>query len=546
VVAALREAARAALDQGAPEIAVSYLRRAVEEAEPDGVVLCELGGAEFAVGEDPAAAITHLRAGLGLTAEAERRAQWWLALSRATMSYIGVPEAVAVLEEALDDLRDLDPDRRLRLEVELTCLGITHAQTFERTVDRIDRLPDPPGETLAERLVLCNRAYRLGQLGVDAARTRELCRRAFAGGSLARIEGTDSSAVNQALYVLIFADGHEEARGVAELGLAEASARGSAWGFSAASVMRGMLHYFAGDMAASEADLRSALEHPGFPPFAAPALCNVLTQVLVERGDLDAAEAAIERCFPTELPPIVHMEPILFARARLRIARGQDVEALADLHEYGARSVRVGALNPWWPWRAEAALAHVRLGEHQRAQELAAEQLRIARAWGTPSAVGVALRAQALVAGGPRGIALMEEAERLLAGAPTRLEHARALVELGAMRRREGQRAAARPALREGLEAARRCGATALTKQAHEELVAAGARPRRLMFSGVEALTASERRVTALAAEGRSNREIAQALFVTVKTVENHLHRSYGKLGIESREQLPQALETAV
>jgi DNA-binding CsgD family transcriptional regulator len=63
-----------------------------------------------------------------------------------------------------------------------------------------------------------------------------------------------------------------------------------------------------------------------------------------------------------------------------------------------------------------------------------------------------------------------------------------------------------------------------------------------LEFSGVESLTASERRVAEMAAEGQSNREIAQALFVTVRTVENHLSRSYKKLDIGSREGLAQAL----
>jgi DNA-binding CsgD family transcriptional regulator len=431
------------------------------------------------------------------------------------------------------------------LEVELTCLGITHAESFERAAARIDRLPDLPGETLGERLVLCNRAYRLGQLGVDAARTRDLCRRAFAGGSLTRSEGTDSSAVNQALYVLIFADGLDDARGPIELALADASTRGSAWGFCAASMMRGLLNIFAGDVAACEADVRQALAIPGFPPFAAPAVGFVLALALIERGDLDGADAALAQagCGP-ELPPIVHMEPIIFARGRARAARGNDTGALADLLDYGARCARVGAHNPWFPWRAEAATAYARLGDRQRAQELAAEQLRMARAWGAASAIGVALRAQGLVTGGTEGIALLRAAERTLAGSPARLEHARTLVDLGATLRRNGQRTAARPALREGLDAARRCGATALVEGAHDELVAAGARPRRLMFSGVEALTASERRVATMAAQGRNNREIAQTLFVTVKTVENHLHRAYGKLGIDSRDRLPDALQT--
>src|SRR3712207_5054417 len=93
---------------------------------------------------------------------------------------------------------------------------------------------------------------------------------------------------------------------------------------------------------------------------------------------------------------------------------------------------------------------------------------------------------------------------------------------------------------------ARACQGTKLAERAHEELVAAGARPRRLQFSGRDSLTASERRVADLAASGMGNREIAQTLFVTIKTVENHLARAYSKLGINRRDQLPAALGQAL
>jgi DNA-binding CsgD family transcriptional regulator len=94
------------------------------------------------------------------------------------------------------------------------------------------------------------------------------------------------------------------------------------------------------------------------------------------------------------------------------------------------------------------------------------------------------------------------------------------------------------------LDRAERTGAGLLASQAREELLATGARPRRLVFSGAEALTASERRVAALASQGRTNREIAQSLFVTTKTVETHLARVFSKLGIRSRTEIPGHLNT--
>jgi DNA-binding CsgD family transcriptional regulator len=81
-----------------------------------------------------------------------------------------------------------------------------------------------------------------------------------------------------------------------------------------------------------------------------------------------------------------------------------------------------------------------------------------------------------------------------------------------------------------------------LAARAREELVTAGARPRRERLSGVEALTASERRVAQMAAAGMTNREIAQALFVTIKAVALHLTHVYEKLDITGRAQLPGAL----
>ena len=80
-----------------------------------------------------------------------------------------------------------------------------------------------------------------------------------------------------------------------------------------------------------------------------------------------------------------------------------------------------------------------------------------------------------------------------------------------------------------------------LVEKAHAELVASGARPRR-SFVERDALTPSEQRVAEMAAGGMSNRDIAQALFVTEKTVETHLGRAYLKLGVRSRRQLPEAL----
>lgn len=164
--------------------------------------------------------------------------------------------------------------------------------------------------------------------------------------------------------------------------------------------------------------------------------------------------------------------------------------------------------------------------------------------WAAPQAVGAALRSLGLIEGGVSGERLLRESVDVLEGSQARLEHARSLVELGAALRRSNKRADSREFLRQGLELAHKLGASALEERAQTELAATGARPRRLMLSGVESLTPSERRVAEMAADNMTNKDIAQALFVTPKTVEVHLSSVYRKLEITSRAQLPAALAT--
>ena len=117
----------------------------------------------------------------------------------------------------------------------------------------------------------------------------------------------------------------------------------------------------------------------------------------------------------------------------------------------------------------------------------------------------------------------------------------RARYDLGAALRRAGQRSAAREPLRDALALAQQCGADQLTARVGEELAATGVHLRRVRASGPDSLTPCERRVAELAASGLTNREIAQGLFVSVKTVGTHLGHIYEKLdlqGPQAREQL--------
>jgi DNA-binding CsgD family transcriptional regulator len=166
----------------------------------------------------------------------------------------------------------------------------------------------------------------------------------------------------------------------------------------------------------------------------------------------------------------------------------------------------------------------------------------LAEALGAPGAIGVATHALALVGNPDRREERLRAAVARLAESPSRVEHARARVDLGTVLRQDGAREEARGHLLLGLDLADRSGASLLAERARAEAVSAGARPRRAHLSGAGALTPAELRVARLAAEGMTNRQIAQSLFITLGTVKDHLGSSYAKLAIDSRDRLDEAL----
>jgi DNA-binding CsgD family transcriptional regulator len=269
----------------------------------------------------------------------------------------------------------------------------------------------------------------------------------------------------------------------------------------------------------------------------------VLVNALVDQGDVDGAEAALSLLDSESVSGSLPASVLRFARGRLRVAQGRVAEGLADFLGVGERLTRAMITCPsHLPWRSEAALAYLALGDHESAEGRAEEELQLARAFGAPRALGVAKRAAGVVAGGERGASLLREAIDDFERGEARLEKARALADLGAMLRRHNRRTEARELLRESLDAAHRSGAKRLAEQADTELRATGARPRRVVLTGLDSLTASERRIAELAGQGLSNREIAQTLFITARTVEGHLTSVFRKLRVQSRDELPAAL----
>jgi DNA-binding CsgD family transcriptional regulator len=541
VVSKLREAAALASARGAPEDAVAYLRRALEERgdnEGRGALLFELGKAERLAGQP--SAVEHFGEARRVATEPVLRNQAAFELA-GLLAMSGEWEApIAMAEEAVADLRGRAPGLSERLERLLAGCSAYDPRLvgeFDRRLPKLRELArhdSQPARAIA--LLLANiEVLRHGRGPGDAARLG----RAWSVDELVAA-GMEEWGVSQGLAALVFSEGLAQAGEVTEALLASAQSRGSLFAVFSGLGYRGLIQARLGNLAAAEEEIRSALEparERGFA-FAVPSLLWFAADIVVERPEA-ADFAALAEQF--ELGPMaaVASGALLFdMRGRARHAAGDTRAGVDDLRRAGEIFAALGFFNPNPSnWRSALAVM-TRDDRPSEARRLANEELEDACRVGLPRGIGTALRALGLIEGGAAGLYRLEEAVKTLEGSPARLEYARALVDLGAALRRSGERAAARKPLLAGLDLAVQAAATRLAERAKEELAATGARPRRLRASGPASLTPSEMRVARLAADGRTNFEIAQALFVTPKTVDTHLSHAYAKLGISSRQAL--------
>ncbi|MDQ3865604.1 MAG: AAA family ATPase [Actinomycetota bacterium] len=542
----LRRAAERAVGRGAPQAAIAYLRRALEEPPPEANrvdVLQALGIAELHT--DAFAAVEHLREGLRLAEGPIRRAEAAFLYVRALIWLDKFDVAVDVLREAIDELGDGEPERRELLEAVLIGCALWMPELQEIRFERMatvreDALRGGLGAA-AMRSIL---AFHEARIGHSRERAVALAERALASGLLS---GSETLWALTAMVTLAVAGEVEAARAAYDAAVDDARRRGDLLDLVPLLLLRGWLASQQGDLFAAEEDLLSP--ELGLAEAASTTVANgagLRADLLLEQGRRDEAIRILEALRGNEPMHAEYRLWYLYARGRVELRRGRPERAIAEFRRTGAEMEALREFNPALvAWRSEAALALRLLDRDAEAEALAREEVELARRWGAARPIGVSLRALGLVKGGREGESLLREAVDVLAESPARLEYARALVDLGAAVRRANRRSEGRDALVRGLDLAHRAGAVPLVRQAQEELAAMGARPRKLVVTGVDALTASERRVARMAAEGMSNKEIAQALFVTVKAVEVHLSSVYRKLGIDSRRRLPEALGEA-
>jgi DNA-binding CsgD family transcriptional regulator len=544
-VAILRRAAASASGRGAPEVAVAHLRRALAEPPPADLrpmLAHELGAAALRAG-DLDTAIEQLRSAIsGLPVESDR-AQAANALGSTLFLAHRPDEAVAELSAVIDELPESEREQGLRLQATRWTAARASLHAWRSLRARGDRFG-----VVAESATTTGECLALAVEGLHAVRERtapeahELAGRALARGRLLDDPGPEFAGFWIAPLVLLWADALEDATRVATEAMDWANRNGSLPVFAMAARLRAFALWRRGSLAEAEADATSALEHaelPGFPPYGYGALANVL----LARGKIaEADEILLEAPFEPGSNRAVFY--YLQARARLHAASRRPEEALEDLFACGRLEREWEIRTPaFCNWRADAAPLLASLERREEALRLAREELDRSRAFGAPGSLGAALRTLGVLEPGAAGIALLMQAVDVLATSPARLEHALALLELGAASRRAGHRADAREPLRRALELARDCGADAVVARAHDELVAAGARPRRDPIESRSELTASELRVARMAAGGMTNREIAQGLFLTENTIQTHLRNAFRKLDIRSRSQLARSLD---
>jgi DNA-binding CsgD family transcriptional regulator len=537
----LSGAARAAMQKGAADSAVSYFRRAIDEPPPESErtqVLLELGLVESLTYAP--AAVEHLR-------QAYDRLEEPLALGLAgnvlarTLMWQSPPEAAEVARRTA---AAMPPDlQQVRYSLDafrgaLIPFGVPAPDIIGELQAFLEREQPPEGP--GERAMAATTAWYFAHANGPYDRVVELALQAVEGGELIAIDG--GFLPIYALMALMIAD-REEAMDLCEMLMAAAHRNGSMFGITAIVLWRSYVLLRRGDLPEAEESIRTAVSSmPDYGygqrgmAYTGPHLARILT----ERGDLAGARKALEQPDPGAVDSARYW---MLARMQLELAAGRPEEVLKLADDLPGRLPWITNPTEFW-WRSFKAQALDRLDRTEEALELLQEELELVRKWGAPAAVGRVSRVLGTV---DRDNALehLEASVDQLEQSTTRLELAKALCELGTAIRLDRKPTEAREPLYRALELAGVCGASALEERVRSELGATGARPRRDALSGVGSLTPSEKRVADLAADGLSNREIAQELYVTPKTVEVHLSNTYRKLDIRSRRQLQGALTPA-
>ncbi|XRQ09174.1 AAA family ATPase [Actinomadura welshii] len=534
----LRAAARSALERGRAGRAVEHLRRALAEPMPAPAraeLLAGIGAAEVAAGV-PGAEDTFLAA-LGMTADPSLRAR--IGVDLACVHAIAGRPLTAALKIIDEACAELPPERaEVAAEAELGVF-IAHAATADagEYCARLPRLRElTAGDDRLRALAGVADAWSDIWGGRDRA---ECVRRTRAALAVIDHRRTWESRLRLlTVGALISADEYDLADDPGEIGGSFAHLLGGVSEAAVGACLRGCVLHGQGDLEAARKELATALENP----FVAAATgVERLVRVLIDLGDLDAADELLRESGPASRPVAAWAATMsTFAKASLCLARDQYEEALQGFLETGESLRALGVENPaLCAWRSQAARCHSALGDIEAAKALATEEVRLARCWGAPRALSVALAAAGAV---NADLDAAREAIAVLDPLDADLHRAQALVDLGSALQDTGATDEALEHLQDGFALAHMVGARPVWLRAARRIKSAGGKPDLGRISGVSALTAQERAVAERAAAGSTNRQIADEMVLTQRTVEQYLTGAYRKLGITGRRQLAAAL----
>ncbi|MBT2423438.1 AAA family ATPase [Streptomyces sp. ISL-22] len=542
----LRRAAQEALRRGAPESAVTYLRSALGYRMGDSeraAVLLDLG---IAAGfYDTTLAASCVSTALEeLTTEATRAE----ALGVLTFSLLMSEDsqvALSGLDRVVEELSDRAHRDSSNHEILLRLRGLMSWVRYERppTYDLVSHCTAGldtalEGVTSGERQILAIHAFHALRAAEPAAHVQELLDRARVN---LPVLAHDLFPLHYfTAQSLLYLDQLDTAEDLATRLTTQMAGMGMELLVSCLQVYRAGLAYQRGLLSRAD-DLAQAAATAAGCPYRL-TLDTIRIDVLLERGDLEGAERAA-RVHSGAEPVSASWEwpRFLMSLGTLRMAQGDSRAALAFLRECGRHYDASGTVSPAVsPWRSRAALALAASGDVRAARALVEQEMELARRSGIARSIGVALRTAGRVAAGPKRLEFAAEAVSVLSGTPATLEYARALHDYGYALLRQGDKDGARASLRRGLDLASGCGATVLEARLEARLHDAGGRVPRNRTP--DSLTLSEQRVSTLAAQGHTNRQIADLLTVSLRTVETHLTGAYRKLGIGRRADLADAL----
>jgi hypothetical protein len=497
-----------AAGRGVPDAAVRYLERALAEPpEPDerSTLLTELGRLETHT--NGAAAVAHLREAYAIERDPRRRSEIAQMLAR-TLIFVGAPgEATTFAHQALPELTGELVDARQALLALARCGGFMH--DIDPVLWRVGTL-QVEGEEHGARALAALLAWELQVDGTDRERAVELARFALSDGVL--VEWDPGLLWTVAAIALELAG--EDTMPVWDEMLALAHRRGAIFGALSVHLWRGYSEWQRGELRAAMESFVTSNEqsYAWGTNIGIPYSDAFQVNILVERGDIEAARALIEQTRPTRRHGDSER---LFAEAEVRVLLAEErfTEAVAVLDR--VRRVLKVIRNPAWRRHHELrALALAGLGRVTEAEHLLREEIAKARAWGAPAVTGRLLRTLGSILG-ESGVAELREAVALLADSRARLEHAHALAALAE------HEPEPRELLVEAYRIAHRCGARGLVRDVTERLGALGEQPPPVAPG--EDLTRMERHLVELAADGADEVSIAQTLLLTPQVVRDRL-----------------------